>query len=40
MLFNAKAILPEEQYWYYLTHSCEDKGGVILFPKVFARKWT
>ena len=25
MLFNAKAILQEEQYWYYLTHSWEDK---------------
>ena len=27
-----KAILPEEQYWYYLTHSWEDKG-VHTFPK-------
>ncbi len=26
MLFNAKAILLEEQFWYYLTHSLEDKG--------------
>ena len=25
-LFNAKAILLEEQLWYYLTHSWEDKG--------------
>ena len=25
-LFNAKAILLEEQQWYYLTHSWEDKG--------------
>ena len=31
-LFNAKAILLEEQYWYYLTHSWEDKG-VRTFPK-------
>ena len=31
-LFNAKAILLEEQYWYYLTHSWEDKG-VHTFPK-------
>ena len=32
MLFNAKAILVEEQLWYYLTHSSEDKG-VHTFPK-------
>ena len=31
-LFNAKAILREEQQWYYLTHSWEDKG-VHTFPK-------
>ena len=31
-LFNAKAIFLEEQYWYYLTHSWEDKG-VHTFPK-------
>ena len=31
-LFNAKAILVEEQSWYYLTHSWEDKG-VHNFPK-------
>ena len=31
-LFNAKAILPEEQQWYYLTHSWEDKG-FHTFPK-------
>ena len=30
--FNAKAILLEEQSWYYLTHSWEDKG-VHTFPK-------
>ena len=30
-LFNAKAILLEEQLWYYLTHSWEDKG-VHTFP--------
>ena len=28
----AKAILLEEQWWYYLTHSWEDKG-VHTFPK-------
>ena len=26
-LFNAKAILLEEQQWYQLTHSWEDKGA-------------
>ena len=31
-LFNAKAILIEEQWWYYLTHSWDDKG-VHTFPK-------
>ena len=31
-LFNAKAILLEEQKWYDLTHSWEDKG-VHTFPK-------
>ena len=31
-LFNAKAILLEEQWRYYLTHSWEDKG-VHTFPK-------
>ena len=31
-LFNAKAIIIEEQQWYYLTHSWEDKG-VYTFPK-------
>ena len=31
-LFNAKAILLEEQLWYYLTHSWEDKG-VHTLPK-------
>ena len=31
-LFNAKSILLEEQSWYYLTHSWEDKG-VHTFPK-------
>ena len=25
-LFNAKDILTEEQFWYYLTHSWEDKA--------------
>ena len=32
MLFNAKAILLEEQKWYYLTHSWVDKR-VHTFPK-------
>ena len=31
-LFNANAILLEEQLWYYLTHSWEDKR-VHTFPK-------
>ena len=31
-LFNTKAILREEQQWWYLTHSWEDKG-VHTFPK-------
>ena len=31
-LFNAKVIPLEEQWWYYLTHSWEDKG-VHIFPK-------
>ena len=31
-LFNAKAILLEEQWWNYLTHSWEDKG-FHTFPK-------
>ena len=31
-LFNAEAILLEQQSWYYLTHSWEDKG-VHTFPK-------
>ena len=26
-LFTGKAILVEEQQWYYLTHSWEDKGA-------------
>ena len=36
-LFNAKAILLEEQWWYYLTHSWEDKG-VHTFPKSICPK--
>ena len=36
-LFNAKAILLEEQLWYYLTHSWEDKG-VHTFPKSISLK--
>ena len=31
-LFNAKAILLEEQYWYSLTHNWEDTG-FHTFPK-------
>ena len=31
-LFNPEAIFAEEQQWYYLTHSWEDKGFHI-FPK-------
>ena len=30
-LFNAKSIPLEEEYWYYLTYSWEDKG-VHTFP--------
>ena len=37
MLFNAKGILWEEQWWYYLTHSWEDKG-VHTFPKGICSK--
>ena len=36
-LFYAKAILLEEQWWYYLTHSWEDKG-VHTFPKGISLK--
>ena len=36
-LFNAKAILLEEQQWYYVTHSWEDKG-VHTFPKSICPK--
>ncbi len=31
-LSNSEAILPEEQFWYYLTHSWDEKG-VHTFPK-------
>ena len=34
---NAKAILLEEQQWYYLTHSWEDKQ-VLTFPNVICPK--
>ena len=38
-LFNAKSISGEEQQWYYLTHSCEDKvGGVHIFLVGFCLK--
>ena len=42
-LFNAKAILVEEQPWYYLTHSLEDKrvhafsNGISLKVNVIMR---
>ena len=36
-LFNAKAIILEEQQRYYLTHSWEDKG-VHTFPKSICPK--
>ena len=36
-LFNAKAILLEEQQWCFLTHSWEDKG-VHTFPKGICMK--
>ena len=36
-LFNAKAILLEEQLWYYLTHSWEDMG-IHTFPKSICPK--
>ena len=36
-LFNAEANFIEERYWYYLTHSCEDKG-VHSFPKAICLK--
>ena len=36
-LFNAKAILLEEQSWYYLTHSWKDKG-VHTFPQGYLPK--
>ena len=42
-LFNAKAILLEEQSWYYLSHSWEDKGVHTflkgIFPKVNVIVW-
>ena len=37
MLSNAKAILLEEQLWYYLTYSWEDKG-VHTFPNSICPK--
>ena len=36
-IFNTKVILPEEQQWYYLTHSLEDKG-VHIVPKGICSK--
>ena len=36
-LFNAKAILVEEQQWYYLTQSQADKE-VHTFPKSIGQK--
>ena len=37
-LFNAKAILVEEQ-WYYLIANLGDKV-VHTFPRLFVQKWT
>ena len=34
---NAKVILVEEQFCYFLTHSWEDKG-VHIFPKDISKK--
>ena len=40
-LFNTEAIVLEEQSWYYLTHSWEDKEvGVHTFPKGICLKVT
>ena len=36
-LFNVKAILLEQQWWYYLIHSWEDKG-VHIFPNSICPK--
>ena len=36
-LFNSKAILLEEHSWYYLTHSCGDKG-LHIFPEGMSLK--
>ena len=42
-LFNAKAIILEEQQWCYLTHSWEDKGihtfSKGIYPKVNVIAW-
>ena len=37
-LFKAKAILVEEQQWYYLTIAGERIKGVKTFPKVISLK--
>ena len=37
-LFNAKGTHLEEQEWYYLTYSWEDKGGVHTSPKSICPK--
>ena len=39
-VFNAKAILEEEQQWYYLTNSYGRIRGFIPFPRVLVWKWT
>ena len=36
LLFNAKYILLEEQLWYYLTHSWEDKEDSYISLGYFA----
>ena len=36
-LFNAKAILLEEQLQYYLTHSSEDKGVYAFAKGIFPK---
>ena len=33
-LFNAKAILVEEQLWYYLTHSLKDKKAHTFYKSI------
>ena len=37
MLFNTQAIILEEQKWYYLTHSWEDKGVHTFLEIIFSK---